>query len=189
MANPATNKIRTGTDNDLAKLTGLYSVGKGVSAVLRVPVSEALDKYTILLQKRDALVALLKRAEDDDKVSLKSKLASIKKQLSICTQVYKQVKKTLRSPKFKTNRVEFDRQFAALSAANNTLWNLEEEYLQWYRAYVSSNQQFYGGTERIAQLSMEIRAGNLERSTAKYAIDALLDKDGLSETKIFKAHK
>lgn len=187
MAPQVTSKIRSATDSDLASLSGLYNVDSGVSAIVRVPISEALDKYTILVLKRDALAALLKDADDDNKGPLKLKLASIKKQLAICERVYKQVKALLRPANKKDIRRRFYEHFADLENANHKLWDYEEQYLAFYQDYVTHGLA-EGEEDRLLYLTMEIRAENLNRSTAKYAIDALLDGNGLTETKVFKAN-
>jgi hypothetical protein len=187
MAAQATSKIRSATDSDLASLTGLYNVDNGVSAVLRVPVSEALDKYTILVLKRDALAALLKDADDDHKGPLKLKLASIKKQLAICERVYKQVKALLRPANKKAIRQEFTKHFAELEDANKRLWKREEQYLALYKSYIDKVGLAEGEENELLYLAIDIKAWNLDRSAAKYAIDALLDGNGLTETKVFKA--
>jgi protein subunit release factor A len=188
MAPRATNKIRTATGSDLTSLSGLYSSEDELSAVLNVPVSEALDKYTILLLKRDALTALLKTADDDDKGPLKTKLANIKKQLIACERVYKQVKAHLRPANKAEALKKFDNQFKELKAANKQLWDNEEQYLSWYQQYLKRPLPSFE-KEHLADLAIEIRAGNLARSTAKYAIDSILGSVGFSETKVFKAAK
>ena len=188
MAPQATNKIRIATDSELASLTGLYSSEEELSAVLNVPVSEALDKYTILVLKREAIKALLKAADDDNKPQLKKKLSNIESQLTACERVYKQVKKYLRPVKKAETLKKFEEQFKALEAANAQLWHREEQYLVLYQTHLKRGL----APEEVDELvfvTMEIRAGNLARSTAKYAIDSILGSVGFSETKVFKAAK
>lgn len=188
MAPRATNKIRTATDSELTSLTGLYSSEEELSAVLNVPVSEALDKYTILVLKREAIKALLKAADDDNRLQLKKKLTNIESQLAACERVYKQVKKHLRPAKKAETLKKFEEQFKALEAANKLLWDKEERYIGIYQLYLNVVLN-YDEREELIKLSMDIRAGNLARSTAKYAIDSILGSVGFSETKVFKAAK